>query len=87
MSFNKRKLTKVRDLAQRVANAADALIFALDTETRHRYVDGQFIEESVHTGRNAPMDAGFITGTRATGEFRRLTMDLTRALADARKAD
>lgn len=87
MAFTKRKLMVVRNLAQQVAHKANELIEALDTETRYsRDESGQWGERAVHPTGHAPMDANFITGTRATGEFRRLTMDLTRALADARRS-
>ena len=85
MAFSKRKLIVVRNLAQQVAHKANELIEALDSETRYSRVDGVYAERAVHTSGHAPLDANFITGTRATGEFRRLTMDLTRALADARR--
>jgi hypothetical protein len=85
MSMDLTRLHHVHQLATEVAKLCDQV--AADINRQHQEQNRKLINAGVELSPlNAPAPSpSLITGTRTSGELRRRSLDLTRALSDLRR--
>ena len=85
MSMNKGTYTRLMKLLNEVGSLAAAATMELDNET-HWDHDARAVVKT-HPNGIAPNHAHQMMGTKATAALRRRSMDLTRLLAEMRRAN
>lgn len=82
MAMTKAQLRKVRQLTKEVAKLASDVIDEIDDQTQWDHEQKRMVPTYPD---GAPNNTRLYTGSHTTGELRRRSMDLTRALAELRR--